>query len=629
MKSAAISRFVVVAAIAALVVVGGSTAALAQGCPASPSFAPDFTASQSCLTLNGFSNGVASTAYPSFQTVITPPLPPPIVTNVLRLTPNAGNQVGSAWYNTAQTVQNGFSTSFQFEFSNPSGTPADGIAFVIQNVHTLPLNAIGFTGSNGGAIGYGDDDAGAQPQTGITNSVAIEFDTYQNPQWADPGPNSNFNGSVSHVAVQSCGTGPNTSHHGQPCSNGQLNSTLGAPISVSALADGLPHSVTIVYNPACSTCAVPTPANLHVILDNVDLYHNGVNVDLASLGLGDGGTAYVGFTGATGGSYENQDILNWIFTPQAQSAALSGVGAQAILPFSGGTQNGNTGYDYNAVLNPGGVPSATVQINPILISKSDCQKLVQKSFPLTQCFEYQNAGKDSDGNPVDSSVMFELTCPGQPGGTCGDSTNQDFFADLGSNFTFSKAENPGFQLLNATIGPYPGWLKGSGLDPLHPCTPNPNGTTPLFASNQIKSFSVSGDPLGTTKGTSGGGGSCWVATYFTPGEAPPGVKITSPTFTTYHQSTTPGQANYTCSDPKTSKPLPPASAVGPYLKAATCSQSQAPNLNNSSCAVNNVNGVISCTGTYDLSTKGLHVFTVKSTDTGGNVGANVVIYNVK
>ena len=39
--------------------------------------------------------------------------------------------------------------------------------------------------------------------------------------------------------------------------------------------------------------------------------------------------------------------------------------------------------------------------------------------------------------------------------------------------------------------------------------------------------------------------------------------------------------------------------------------------------------MITCTGTYDLSAKGLHVFTVTSKDTGGNVGANVVIYNVR
>jgi hypothetical protein len=592
-----ISRFVVAAAIAALVVVGGSSAARAQTpCPASPNYPTDFSTNATCLTPN-----FNAALFTSGNTV-------------LRLTPANGVQYGSAWYNTPQPLQNGFSTSFQFQFTNAFNPPADGIAFVIQN---SSLTAIGSPPS-GGALGYGDHDGNPDPSLGegIPKSLAIEFDTFQNP-W-DP---ANF---VSHVAIQSCGQGPNTSHHNQACSTaeGAPSSTLGAAVSAN-LSGNTVHSVTIVYALACPACTPATTSNnIHVILDNVDLYPSGVKVDLASLGLGNGGTAFVGFTAATGGDFENQDILNWTFTPQAQSASLPAVGVPAVLPFNGGP--GNQAYDYNAVLTGGGITSWTAQVQPILIDRNACNKLVQKKFPGAQCFVYQNAAPG-----VDSSVLFSLTCPGSAeNGTCGD-VSQDFFADLGSDFTFSKAENPGFQLLNSTIGPYPGWLKGSGPDPLNPCVFDPNSTTPPFVSNQISFFSVSGDPLGTTKGKSGGGGSCWVGTYFTPGELPPGVKINSPAFTTYHQNlTTPGVANYTCSDPKTSKVTPSGSPVGPYLTAATCTQKQAPNLNNSSCSVTNVNGVISCTGTYDLSTKGLHVFTVTSKDSGGNVGANLVIYNV-
>ncbi len=128
MKSAAISRFVIVAAIAAMNVVGGSTKAWAA-CPTSPNYTPDFTGTTDCFTANGFSNGLAITTFPSLQTAINPPTPPPTVTTVLRLTQATGSQVGSVWYNTPQTVQNGFSTSFQFELTQaPNITPADGIA---------------------------------------------------------------------------------------------------------------------------------------------------------------------------------------------------------------------------------------------------------------------------------------------------------------------------------------------------------------------------------------------------------------------------------------------------------------------------------------------------------------------
>lgn len=578
MKTAAISRFVMAAAIAALMV-GGVTPVLAQ------------------ITFNDFSNTAGLTLNPAAAKS----------GNVLRLTPATELQAGSAWFTTPQAVAGGFSTTFAFQLSGFSQCsvggdpaiftpcPADGFAFVIQN------SGAGALGPAGCGIGFGGTTSGCNNGTGITNSLAVEFDTFNN------GDSDGQSGN--HVAVQSCGTGPNTVDETGPCS---LAQNYGLPVT---LADGSVHSVTISY----------ASGKLTVILDNKDLFPGGVPFDLTSIGLTNG-TALVGFTGSTGAAFENNDILSWTFTPQAQSASLPAVGVPALLPFNGGT--GNQAYDYNAVLTGGGVTSWTAQVQPILISQSACNKLVQKKFPLAQCFVYQNAGKDSTGNSVDSSVLFSLTCPGSiENGTCGD-VQQDFFADLGSNFTFSKAENPGFQLLNATIGPYPGWLKGSGTDPLNPCIFDPSIATP-FVSNQIKSFSVSGDPLGTTRGTSGGGGSCWVATYFTPGEVPPGVKITSPAAITYHQSATPGQANYTCSDPKTSKLLPPASAVGPYLTAATCRQSQVPNLNNSSCSVTNGNGVITCTGTYDLSTKGLHAFAVTSKDSGGNVGANAVIYNVK
>ena len=143
----AISRFVVVAAIAALVMVGGSTAAWrSRRAPRRRTTPTDFSSelTPTCLTPNNNAKIFAG------------------ATTVLRLTDatnteSAGNQTGSAWYNTAQPVQQGFTTSFQFQFTNQSNPPADGIAFVIQNVPTSPLH-IGYTGGNGGALGYGNDD---------------------------------------------------------------------------------------------------------------------------------------------------------------------------------------------------------------------------------------------------------------------------------------------------------------------------------------------------------------------------------------------------------------------------------------------------------------------------------------
>ena len=354
---------IAIAAIALLVLFGTNSFVWAQNpqCPPSPNYTPDFSANGTCLATNG--NAVLVSGG----------------NTALQITSSSGNQTGSAWYLTPQTVQNGFSTTFQFQFTNPSTTPADGIAFLIQNSST---SAIGFTGGSGGAIGYGDADANLNPSqgNGIPNSLAIEFDSFQN-AW-DP---QAVNGSVSHVAIQSCGTGPNTSHHGYLCAGtGSPNSTLGSPVVTSNMTDGSVHNVTITYVPACSTCTPATVANIQVVLDGVDIYPNGVAVDLSSIGLGNGGTAFVGFTGATGGSWETQDILSWIFTPTQQGTQINPDNPNSL------TQNFVTNntpgqhlefdFDYSTSNNGGDLtvqPNTTPFVTPSGVSPFDWASIVK------------------------------------------------------------------------------------------------------------------------------------------------------------------------------------------------------------------------------------------------------------
>src|SRR5208282_5338618 len=117
---------------------------------------------------------------------------------VLRLTQDGQTQqAGSAWWMTQQSIANGFTSVFTFQITHSIGPgPADGIAFVIQNSANFGSNGqLSAIGGPGGDLGYGS--VPGELNTPIDNSIAIEFDTYQNP-WD---PNSN------HVAVQSCGTG--------------------------------------------------------------------------------------------------------------------------------------------------------------------------------------------------------------------------------------------------------------------------------------------------------------------------------------------------------------------------------------------------------------------------------------
>jgi len=225
---------------------------------------------------------------------------------VLRLTPASGNQAGSAYYRNPQPVSGGFTTTFTFRLSNTSIPPADGLAFVVQN---SSLEALG---GGGQLMGYN-----------YPNSMAVEFDTYTNGDGYDPNAN--------HVSVQSCGTSTNSPNHpgsASSCTVGLVNDDLGF-----TLADGSVHTATITYD--------PQGGGQFGFKGLISLYIDGnsspsleTSFDLSQIGLGGNNEdhAWVGFTAATGASFENHDILSWSFTPTVpdSSGALNCSGSCQI-----------------------------------------------------------------------------------------------------------------------------------------------------------------------------------------------------------------------------------------------------------------------------------------------------------
>jgi hypothetical protein len=185
----------------------------------------------------------------------------------------AVGQASSAWLPTKETVGNGFTTQFQFQITGGITTiPADGLAFVIQNSSSSAL------GGGGGGIGY----------DGVSKSLAIEFDTFQNTNLGDPDTN--------HIAVQSNGTAANSSDH-----------TTAAKLALvsglaTTLANGNPHTVKIAYD---------GNSTMVVFLDGNQVLSASVN--LSSLGLDTGGKAFIGFTSATGTDGEILSISGWSF----------------------------------------------------------------------------------------------------------------------------------------------------------------------------------------------------------------------------------------------------------------------------------------------------------------------------
>jgi hypothetical protein len=219
----------------------------------------------------------------NFNTVLTPngvnygsnsPALPTWTGSALQLTSDA-SQTASAWLDTEQAVSSAFSTSFEFQIAPvPNNAElADGFAFVIQFAPN-GTSTLGSTGA-GGYIGY----------TGIPNSIAIEFDTFQN-SW-DP--------AYTHIGVQSNGPLANSADH-------TTAAKLVTPVQAT-FADGAIHNATITYDGT---------STLSVFLDGAATPVVTVPVNLSTLLTLDSGTsAFVGFTAATGAGSEYSDILAW------------------------------------------------------------------------------------------------------------------------------------------------------------------------------------------------------------------------------------------------------------------------------------------------------------------------------
>ncbi len=178
----------------------------------------------------------------------------------LQLTDGALDQAGSAFYAIPVNIQS-FTTDFTFLLTNAH---ADGFTFTIQNAGPTAL------GANGGNLGY----------AGIPNSQAIKFDLYSN---SGEGTNSTgiYANGVSPIvpAIDLTGSGINL-HSGDKM---DAHITYAGSTLVLTLTDLTTHATW------SHLFIVDIPANVG------------------------GSTAYIGFTGATGGLGATQQILTWSY----------------------------------------------------------------------------------------------------------------------------------------------------------------------------------------------------------------------------------------------------------------------------------------------------------------------------
>ncbi len=206
----------------------------------------------------------------------------------LQLTNGGLNEGGSAFYATPVNIQQ-FSTQFTFQLSNPA---ADGITFTIQNNRPTALGGIG------DGLGYAT----------IPNSVAIKFDLYNN---AGEGPDSTglyIDGAMPTVpAINLTGTGIN-------------------------LHSGDEFNASLIYNGTTLTITLTDAITLATWMQSLT-----INIP-ATVG---GNTAYVGFTGGSGGLSSSQKINWWTYFPGPPVPNYTAGFAQSGMTLNGGaTYNG-------------------------------------------------------------------------------------------------------------------------------------------------------------------------------------------------------------------------------------------------------------------------------------------------
>lgn len=181
--------------------------------------------------------------------------------NCYTITQNLEFQSGGVWYDNPIDFDEDFTIFYQNNFGSFDANGADGMALVFKRTSTPQL------GNAGGGVGY----------EGISPSLVIEFDTFQNGDLGDP--------SFDHISVMRNGV----ANHNNVASN------LSGPIQASAtnvnIEDGDTHEVKIEWIAATYTLNVYFDCVLRLTL----------NQDVKTTIFSGDDSVFFGFVGSTGG----------------------------------------------------------------------------------------------------------------------------------------------------------------------------------------------------------------------------------------------------------------------------------------------------------------------------------------
>ena len=239
---------------------------------------------------DGFSSANASNWTFNANATSTTNGVPLISGSVMVLTSDNGNEASSAWYNTPQNISNSWTASFTWQWTSGAtpSNPADGFMFVLQNGG---LNALG---GSGGSKGY-QGSANSTSNIAVTPSVGVGVENYG-------GNTNNLTGGI----------------------NDQFAQSISVPGStLNAHTDTNPINFTVSYyapDNVVNVSAVDSTNSSNAFSYNLYSMPGQYSMDTYPLNpatIVGQNTAYVGFTGATGGASQEQDFSNFNFSAGA------------------------------------------------------------------------------------------------------------------------------------------------------------------------------------------------------------------------------------------------------------------------------------------------------------------------
>jgi hypothetical protein len=263
----------------------------------------------------------------------------------LQLTDGGASEASSAWFTTAVNVQ-AFTTDFAMQLINPN---ADGMTFAIQNAGTTALGPLG------GGLGYGPGAPGGTP--GIPTSVAVKFDLFQNAQ----------------EGINSTGLYTNGASPTSPAITlgGGVNLHSGDIFQVHMTYDGTTLTMTITDTVTNATFTTSWTINIP-----------------ATVG---GNTAFVGFTGGTGGQTATQQIISWTYSSNGSTQPPAAT--PVISPATGTYTSSQTVTITDSTASPNifytldgspPSPSSTPYTNPFTVSTTTTVKAIATASGFSQ-----------------------------------------------------------------------------------------------------------------------------------------------------------------------------------------------------------------------------------------------------